>query len=61
MMAIESLMKIPLGAVLLAAVPFPEPRPETRKLHELIRKAIAQADIASEALAGRKVRATVAQ
>jgi hypothetical protein len=35
--AIESLMKMPLGAMLLAAVPIPKPRPETQKLHDLAR------------------------
>jgi transcriptional regulator with XRE-family HTH domain len=57
--AIETLMKVPLGAILLAAVPMPAPRPETMKLHELVRQAIAQADIASQAIAARRSRATI--
>jgi transcriptional regulator with XRE-family HTH domain len=51
--AIESLMKVPLGAILLAAVPLPTPRQETRKLQELARKAITQADAAAKTLADR--------
>ncbi len=47
----ETMLKVPLGAILLAAVPLPTPRPETKKLHDLARKAIAQADSASRAIA----------
>jgi transcriptional regulator with XRE-family HTH domain len=48
--AIEQLLGVPLGAILLAAVPLPPVRPQTRKLHELARQAIAQADAAAKVL-----------
>jgi transcriptional regulator with XRE-family HTH domain len=51
--SLEKLMDIPLGAILLAAVPLPKPRAETKKLHQLAREAIAQADAAAKTLAGR--------
>jgi transcriptional regulator with XRE-family HTH domain len=51
--AFETLMNVPLGAVLLAAIPLPKPRSETKKLHDLARQAIAQADTAAKTLAGR--------
>jgi transcriptional regulator with XRE-family HTH domain len=57
--AFETLMKVPLGVILLAAVPLPNPRPETRKLHELARRAIAQADVAARALAATRSRVAI--
>jgi len=42
-----------LGVILLAAVPLPKPQAHTRKLHDLARQAIQQADIAAKTLAGR--------
>lgn len=51
--AFEKLMNVPLGAILLAAVPLPKPRVETKKLHELARQAILQADAAAKTLARR--------
>ena len=55
--AFESLLGVPLGAILLAAVPIPKPRPRTRKLHDLARLAIAQADSAARALAATRSHA----
>lgn len=51
--AIETLMEVPLGALLLAAVPLPEPTARTKKLHELARQAIEQADVAAQTLRRR--------
>lgn len=52
--AIEKLMKVPLGAILLAAIPLPAPQPQTARLQELARKAIAQADAAARIIAERR-------
>ena len=51
--SMEKLLEIPLGAILLAAVPLPKPSSKTRKLHQLAREAIAQADAAAKTLAAR--------
>ncbi len=55
--ALESLMKVPLGAILLAAAPLPAVSPATKKLHDLARHAITQADAAAKSLG--KVSSTV--
>jgi len=59
LVTIETLLNAPLGAILLAAIPLPEPRPETKRLHELARQAIALADKASLTLASRKSHVSV--
>ena len=46
--AVQTILKAPLGAILLAAVPIPASRPETAKLHELAKKAIAAADAGAQ-------------
>jgi transcriptional regulator with XRE-family HTH domain len=48
--AFEWLMNVPLGALLLAAVPIPKPRPELKRLHELARQAIEQGDSTASAI-----------
>ena len=48
--ALEGITGVPLGALLLAAVPLPEPTGKMKKLHEMAREAIAQADRAAEAV-----------
>lgn len=42
--ALEGITGVPLGALLLAAVPLREPKGKMKKLHEMAREAIAQAD-----------------
>jgi transcriptional regulator with XRE-family HTH domain len=51
--AFEKLMNIPLGVILLAAMPLPEAKKEMRKLHDLARQAIQQADVAAKTLSSR--------
>jgi transcriptional regulator with XRE-family HTH domain len=51
--AIQQIMGVPLGALLIAAVPLPEPRPETKRLRELALAALAAGDQATEALKKR--------
>jgi transcriptional regulator with XRE-family HTH domain len=50
LVAIEKLVGIPLGALLLAAIPIAPPRPETERLHKLLRAAMLQADKATAAI-----------
>jgi transcriptional regulator with XRE-family HTH domain len=51
--AFETLLNLPLGVILLAAVPLPKPRAQTKKLQDLARQAIAQADTAAKMLSGK--------
>lgn len=48
--ALEAITGVPLGALLLAAVPLPKPTAKVKKLHDLAREAIAQADRVTEAV-----------
>jgi transcriptional regulator with XRE-family HTH domain len=54
--AVEALMKVPLGAILLAAVPIPKPRRGLEKLQALALQAISQGDIAARAISNRQTK-----
>jgi hypothetical protein len=51
--AFETLLNVPLGVILLAAIPLPKLGSQTRKLQDLARQAIAQADTAAKVLSGK--------
>lgn len=55
--ALEAITGVPMGALLLAAVPLPAPTQKMKKLHDLAREAIAQADQVTAAIGRHRAEA----